>query len=653
MTSKILRQFFLSVIASVCCMTNAMAQVKITELGPQVSAALIQGSEFVVAANGKELVYTVVRGRPASLLGYELLGGRKVVDLALNGMDGSWDLESSGGILYVAGANGHLFSHRPGTNELEDLGIPLPGEKLIWDMTAGKEGEIFGGTYPGCRIFRYKPSEGFKDITSGPVVQGENYLRSIEYQPSEDKLFAGIGSHVHFVEVNPRTGEVKNMLPSEYNDHQYVYSIGIAPGMKGGDRLFAWLTSSTSRKTLVYNLKTDKIEHVLPTVDVRSVILSPGGDRVYYTNDGSLMETSFTNSGPKIKKIPQAGITALASYWGKDGKLYMLGSGGKLLSYHPSKKKVTISQLDIPRKPIDIQSIGMGPDGKIWIGGYLAGGHATYDPETGVTKEYKGLHQTEGLAYLGDTMFFGVYPKAELYKFNTKQAWSTENENPELITKVAGQDRPFAVLPSEKYNKVYFGTVPDYGKLGGKLVEYDASTGHTTDFESVVKDQSVISLADAGDYIIGGTTISGGLGILPSEKEGKIFGWDPATNTKLFEMGPVPNAIAISGLSTAPDGKVWGLAEGIVFVFDPVQRKVTAMSSVYPAKAYGSHMWRNAFIVHHPNGKVYMTANSDIYQVDPKTMAVTKLAESAGCLIIDKKGTMYFKRGINLYRMEP
>ena len=638
---------------SVLLATKSQAQISSRDLGPQVTASVIQGSVFVRTGEGSEYLYTVLRGRPASLLGFSLDGNKKILDQPLSGTDGSWDLVvSTDGIVYIAGANGHLFSHFPGTDMVQDIGIPLAGEKLIWDMTAGKSGEIFGGTYPGCRAFRYHPKEGFTDIGKGPVVEGEQYLRSIEYHATDDKLYAGIGSHANLVEIDPRTGKKSDWLPEQYKDQQYIYSIGLVNGLKKGDLLFGWLTSSTPRRTLVFNLRTDQLETVLEDFDVRSVIKSRSNQKVYFTQDGSLIEADFSKTRPTLKKITQTGMAGLASYWDKTGSLRMIGQGGKLLSYDPKTSKHTIAKLELPRRPIDIQSIGVAPDGKVWIGGYLAGGHAVYNPVTQTTTALDGLDQTEGLAFKGDTLYLGIYPKSHVYLYDMRKAWMPDHNQPRHLGKLKGQDRPFAVLPMQFMNKVFFGTVPDYGKLGGALVEYDIELDTLIQFDEVVSKQSVISLVEAKGLVIGGTSISGGLGIQPVEKEGKLFIWDPVQRRKVEEIIPVPGAIAITGLSVAPDGKIWGFAQGIVFVYDLEKRKVTAMSSVYPAKPVGSHVWRNAFIVHHPNGNVYMSANNDIFQVDPKTMAVTRILEGAGMLIMDKNGTLYYKKSTNLFRLE-
>ena len=111
---------------------------------------MIQGSIFVSDDKGTELVYTVVRGEPAHLLGYEVATGKMILDKPLEGADGVWDLAvATDGMLYIPGASGFLFSHKPGTQEVKNLGQALPGQTYVWNLTAGKAGELFGQSFEG------------------------------------------------------------------------------------------------------------------------------------------------------------------------------------------------------------------------------------------------------------------------------------------------------------------------------------------------------------------------------------------------------------------------------------------------------------------------------------------------------------------------
>src|SRR5262249_45361860 len=123
--------------------------------------------------------------------------------------------------------------------------------------------------------------------------------------------------------------------------------------------------------------------------------------------------------------------------------------------------------------------------------------------------------------------------------------------------------------------KVYLGAVAGYGLLGGPLTVWDPATQTVESFHHVVKDQSVVSLTTAGELIVGGTTVGGGGGSHPTEKEARLFVWDPQTKEKVFETVPVPGASEITNLITAPNGRVFGMAGSrTLFVFDTNTRQI-------------------------------------------------------------------------------
>ncbi|MFC5285068.1 hypothetical protein [Pedobacter alpinus] len=625
-------------------------QGKFTNHGPQLTASMIQGSIFVTTTDGTEMIYTVVRGEPAHLLGYDVKTKALKLDKPLGDADGVWDMaQASDGALYIPGASGSLFKHIPGTQEIEDLGIALTGETYLWNLTAGKDGEVFGATYPGCRVFRYHPKDGFSDVGKGPLVEGENYVRSLAFHQKTGLLYAGVGSHAHLIEINPKTGTKQALLPKNFQEKEFVYSLEIVPGKNGNDRLFALLTSGSL--TLIYNLKTKKFEQEVEGMDMKAIIANPKSKQVFYTGQSNLMQFNPSKSIALKKIIAEKTGSANAFSWGKDKNLYLLNSAGELVQYNPKTKNTSVAQLEIPGQPIPINAIMAAPDGKIWTGGYLAGGHATFNPQTGINEKHVGLDQTEGMAVQGDSIYFGIYPKGRFYVYNTHKPWDIKQYNPKKIAQIEEQSRSFAVLSTSKQMMV-FGMIPEYGKLGGALVTYDIAKNQTQTYQPI-KDQAIASLVQSNETVIAGTTISGGLGIKPSQKEAVLFGWNLANAKKTFEITPVPGATAITSLIKGPDGNVWGIADGVLFIFDAMQQKVLSTNKLYDYPPFKSHVWRSAFLVLHPNGQVYGTDNNQLFKIDPITKACTLIAEDAALLTMDKKGILYFKRKTNLWSYQP
>lgn len=633
----------------------ALSQVDTSQFvnhGPQLFASMIQGSAFVREKTGKEMIYTVVRGEPAHLLGYDIHTKKLLLDLPLGEADGAWDMaQASDGTLYVPGADGTMFSHEPGTLEVNDLGVALEGETYLWNLTAGKDGEVFGATYPGCRVFRYHPSDGFSDVGKGPLVSDENYVRSLAYYPKNDRIYAGVGSKAHLIEINPKTGEKKELLPEKYKDFQFVYGLEIVPGIDGNDRLFVLLTNGSI--TLVYNLKTRQFEQEIEKMDMRAITGVPQGDAVFYTSGSALkrFNPAFPESSSEV--LEEKVGTANAFKVGNEGEIFVLTSGANLIKYDSKNGKLEKTKLNIPGQPIPIQSLIFGPDGKIWSGGYLAGGNATFDPETGEHKFLSGLDQTEGMSFQGDKLFFGVYPKGKFYEFDTTLPWDPKAGNPYYLGQIPDQSRSFAHASIPDKGMVVFGMIPEYGQLGGALVTLDIATRELKDYPSPVDSQAISGMIYVEDYLLVGTTISGGLGIKPSTKEAALVGWDPQTGEKLFQVVPIPGATALTGFLMGPDGNVWGMGDGILFKFDPINKNVVETHRLYEFPEFSSHIWRSAFLVLHPDGNIYGTDNKMLFRIDPKTLEFTELSNEAGLLVMDKEGTLFFRRKTDLWSFRP
>ena len=168
------------------------------------------------------------------------------------------------------------------------------------------------------------------------------------------------------------------------------------------------------------------------------------------------------------------------------------------------------------------------------------------------------------------------------------------------------------------------------------MVIYNEHTKAFNVHEQPVAQQSVVSLVQHNNVVIGGTTISGGLGIKPSTKEAVLFGWDIAGNKKTFELVPVPGAAAITCLMRGPDNFIWGVADGTLFIFDAEKKSVISTHKLYDYPPFSSHIWRSAAMVIHPSGMIYGTGNNNLFQIDPKTMAVTILNTNMATILPER-----------------
>ena len=79
------------------------------------------------------------------------------------------------------------------------------------------------------------------------------------------------------------------------------------------------------------------------------------------------------------------------------------------LKYNLQSGNAGLLPIHIPGQPNEIRSLTLGPDGKIYSGGYL-GGAGAYNPITGEIEGFAGISQPEAITKLGRKVYFGVYP---------------------------------------------------------------------------------------------------------------------------------------------------------------------------------------------------------------------------------------------------
>jgi len=302
-----------------------------------------------------------------------------------------------------------------------------------------------------------------------------------------------------------------------------------------------------------------------------------------------------------------------------------------------------------------LQNIIAGPDGKIYTSGYVIGLLGILDPQTRETKQISGVKQAEGVTAYQSQLYFGTYPGANISVFDTALPVSKTNPRTLFSLKEDEQDRPFGMLGVPEEKKVFTGTVPAYGLLGGVLSVYDVETDKHKVFRDVVPKQSLISFAYKNGLLYCGTTISGGLGIEPTEKEPKLFIWDIKQEKKIFECSPVPDRKGISGLQFAPDGNLWGWAQGTLFIFDPVERKVIFNEEKISYTGEFRHFWRGGYMTNGNDGNFYGTLFGNVYKLNQATREFVILAKGGDLELIcrDAEGRLYFVKRDQLYRLVP
>ncbi|MEQ7011247.1 twin-arginine translocation signal domain-containing protein [Actinopolymorpha sp. B17G11] len=618
----------------------------VTDFGVLSTALTLHEAHLGSDGDGKPVFYGIQMGTPGVISVIDPISRELLRTIPLAGSSGGWGItQASDGLVYAGTYyEGRLYQYNPSTDEVVDLGTPAAGQTYLYGLRPGIDGRVYGGTYSGAHTFSYSPAEGARDF--GPMFEGQFYAVDTAVDPERNILWAAIGSAGHLVRLDLTTGEKRDILPEQYRDApSYPYDINLVSG-----RLFVKL----SQKGTAFVLDPDTGDVIADgfTMTSRGTSpLAPDGESVYFTSSGQLWRYDLTTEAPApaLDASGQPIATGAGVGWGFiNGVLYAaIGNyAGQALWYDPDAGTHESFTLPFPPQAIDIANVTAGPDGKVYSNLFINGNMASFDPATETVTTLGRLGQADGFGWHDGLLYAGVYPYGGVWVYDPSQPYSL-GTNPRDLFRLQndhGQNRPVAITGTP--DTLYVGSTPDYGQWGGALTAYDFATESYTVRRNIVTDQAVVSLAVVGVTLWGGSSIAGGGGTTPKATEAKLFAVDLATGEKTAEYTPVREAGAIDSLIEGPDRRLWGLAGGTLFVFDPALRTVVRRKDL-PG---GSSHWQDELHVN-PDGYVYVSSDGQLLRIDPRSFKVLVIRPSGTRrLDQDDVGNLWFSDGARLLR---
>ncbi len=635
------------------------------DLGPLLENISIQHG-VIGEENGEPAAFFTVAGEPAVFNVVGLENYRLIRSLPLEGADRSWShAVATDGSVYIAGvgsgASGHLYRYRPGSGDVEDLGAPVPGHKFLWTLTADDRGGVFGGTWEGGHVFHYDAVSGaFRDY--GRIDPDEDYIRSIAFH--DGTVYAGSGARNGRVwRLDPESGErtrIEIPVREEYADQldnmRSVYHLAVA-----GDHLFVFFAGP--RVLLGYDLEAEAWWDEMFTGIRGPVSGVPSADdsRFYFVTrtDGFVELDLGTRQSRPVRSFGGAfrggGWIRLGDREAFPGDTLATVHGDGSVAFFDFEKGTSESLPSLARgTPTPIHALERGPDGALYASGYMGSTGARFDPESREVRTFP-VGQAESIAPHRDSLYWGVYPGARIYA----QSFDGDDPGTPKPRFEIGhhQDRPYVMTSDGR--KLFIGTIPDYGRLGGVLAVYDPDAGENglRVYPDVVDKQSIVGLArHPSGYLFGSTTVSGGLGIDVEADRARLFAWDVERGEKVREWSPdlpgAETARMISGLSNGPDGNIWGTMNGIVFVLNPESFEIERYRNIYPdVTRYGR--WRPVHLRWGSDGLLYTDLAGRITAIDPETLDARDFGVRSGLMTIDRANNLYYVRGSRLMMISP
>lgn len=616
-------------------------------IGPMVDVSLGQAAAIGYNPNGELEVYFHSNGLPGTFSVLDGITGELKFSAVAPGTEAVWGMVigKDGTVYFASTGDGTLFAYDPIAQTMESVGVN-PTDQWTWDLELAEDGKIYGSTYPNAGVWEYDPATGeFRDY--GAMVDDADYVRGIAVEG--DYVYAATGTTRHLIQLNRHTGEKSEIvIEGHTGTNGFFEDLRII-----GDKM---LVSSGSVNNLVIDRNTLE---VLDSFHYNNNISLPDpndSDVIYFKSNQQLYKYNLKTLEKTLIELDVLlpDTARVKDFMWVGDELAFITAYGEYMFYNPAEQSLRFVNLDISAQPVAIQVLEAGFDGKIYMGGYQRG-MSIYNPFTGKKEvNLSSFAQPEGIGFLNGKVYYGTYVAAIMYALDPTLPIELGN-NPEMIHAIGDhQDRPFAITSGD--DKLFVGTVPDYGVLGGVLAIYEEKTDTWFQERNVVEDQSIISLEYHDGYLYGGTSIWGGLDANQTQTEAKLFIWDTKTNTKVKEMtldipGIDEAPKMIGDLSVGPDGLLWGIVDGTVFAMDMDTHEIVKSKMIQPSK-YNSSKWLPYRIQWGPDGMMYTTTSRQLTVIDPVTLQYKVLeSEFVNNMTVNIDGTIFYSLGTDLYQI--
>ena len=549
-----------------------------------------------------------------------------------------------------SGATLFLVAVDPDTGEARQYKSPLgPG---AWALVHGPDEKMYLGTWESGYILKFDPKEAAKGIqVIGKPSATETYIWQFAVG-TDGKLYGCTYGNAKLISYDPTTGRMEDL--GRMDDTQ-MYSRSVACGRNG--KIYTGIGYGRAN-VVVYDPVTRARKSILPEkYRVETVAsLHQGADGNVYVQCGA---QSFRVDDETLVPIEAARVVAPKGLELRDGRVVTVGNitamQGTFVVADPKRGTQTTNTFRYRGDGAMLFTVGVGPENKIYGSTALPLELFRYDPVKKETADLGNPTTVDGELYSlliwRGKLFVCAYPGAYLSVYDPKKPFhfgTGPGDNPRGYGNLGdGHLRPRAMILGPE-DKLYIGSLPPYGQLGGAMAVFDPIAERVVEnYRHLVTNQSIVSLAcDAKSGLVcGGSSIAGGGGSTPSEKEAHFFVFAPRQKRKVFEAALAPGAGSYPAMCVA-DGKVFVAADRSLFVFDPPSLKVTQRIAL-PGRPLEISLGQ------HQNGLLYGLTASGVFAVDVKRGQVTLTAQSpvpvsCGFALTDE--AVYFGSGARLWR---
>jgi len=671
---------------------------------PLTNSFMIMTSAYTTDSRGKTVLVTYTMSTPGYLNVIDI-ETKSVVEYYMGPETGesfAWSVckLASSNVVYVgithggSSGSGYIYKYDPVAKTFtKDATVPSGGPGTYMFSMVSYGTDLYFGSYNGGRVMKYNTlTKAFTELWQS----GFSYVRGMDIY-NGTKIYAGISTSTYdncIYEINMSSGVKKNVpLPDNYKT---TMNSGLTSSQINaancevqalairGDIAIISLSDKRSNTAkywlLLYNVKTASWAS-LPTA-----LPTSGGYQgfsptpvlngyTYVPYNGNVWKIN-TTTGAISNTDKQAGPFFRGSHIvpvaGKNPIIYTIQAYGRLQKMDLNVSNYNMdddTQLTLKTDAQTIRSFAAGPDGRLYMGGYLSNIGAIYNPSNKVTTTLTNTEQTEGIGYYDGKMYLGCYAGATIRRVSASFDPTQTSIAAESSTfSVPGQDRPYVVVGGA--NNLYVGTIPPIGQNGG-AISVSKGTGATQNIISAEQFsistselQSVAGIApfnvDGNEWFYVGSNVSGGTNATSKGEQAVITLFDHNRNVihrKTMAEMAAPAGITITEkpqsighlIYSPEDGLIYGVTIKSVFAINPKLNQIVRYKQISNA---ADPAWMPVPIQFGAKGLLYTGVGGNVTVFNPKNFAhyVVLSNTSTSMLALGNDEGVYHIKGTSVYR---
>lgn len=531
------------------------------------------------------------------------------------------------------------------SGETQQIAFPESTRSATWAASApfasllSVNGRFY--TFAGPTLLEFDPNRGEFTFAGVPAPTESFCVDTAMTDGLDGRIYAAMHPHARLVSFDPRTQELR--------DHGQLDPVEQYPSSLAVDAA-GWIYAGigTARWNLVaFDPRTGTLRPLLPESarGLGSARVFTGVDGAVYGEAGEQRYRLHPDRAEPVEmaKVPAAVPTRATRFQNKTAVL----PDGRRVTCHLPERRLEIEgpggavrevAIEFRSGGAFITSLGLGPDGKVYASTSHPMHLVCYDP---VAREISDLGAIKAIgggnlcafAAQGSVLVGPAYPHGDVFLYDPARPFApeaTEAPNPRVLVRFKKHiTRPRTCVAHPDSRHAIVAGFMDYGLVGGGLGIIDLQTGATEllTHERVVPTHSTHSLRALPDgNLVGGTSVLAPGGGHPAEAEGVVYLFDWVQRRVVFRTVPVPGAAEVFSIEVGANGLVYGLATGSqFFVFDPARRTVIHREDLSRLGELVRHALGRG-----PDGNVYGVLGKAVFRVEPGDHRVTVLATPPG-----------------------